>query len=68
MHRPSFLVDLTSTLQRLKANPEFKEDRRISLQLVPVPFGERFERENTELVLDSLDIIVTPVIVHSAPR
>ncbi len=67
LHRPSFLVDLTATLQRLKANPEFREDRRMSLQLVPVPFGARFEKEDTELVLDSLDIIVTPVIVRSAP-
>lgn len=67
-HPPQFLVNLTATLQRLQRNQELKAGSPFSLQLVPTPFGGKFEREDTELVLNSLDIIVTPVIINSAPR
>jgi hypothetical protein len=35
---------------------------------VPTPFAGKLEREDTELVLNAIDIITTPVIVPSAPR
>jgi tyrosinase len=67
-HQPKFLVDLTTTVQRLRRSGELKADTPLSLQLVPTPFAGKFERDDTELVLTSLDIITTPVIVNSAPR
>lgn len=67
-HQPQFLVDLTSTIQRLRQRQELKADAPISVQLVPTPFADTFEREDTELVLTNLDVIVTPVVVSSARR
>jgi tyrosinase len=67
-HQPKFLVDLTRTIQQLKKSGELKVGTPLSLQLVPTRFGAKFEREDTELVLSSLDVIVTPVIVNPAPR
>jgi tyrosinase len=61
-------VDLTRTIQQLKKSGELKVGTPLSLQLVPTRFGAKFEREDTELVLSSLDVIVTPVIVNPAPR
>ncbi len=65
-HELNFLVSLTSTLQKLKSIQALRDDSLISVQLVAVPFGEKFEREDTELVLEKIDIITTPVIVNSA--
>jgi tyrosinase len=66
--QPKFLVDLTRTIQRLRERQELRDNTPISLQLVPTPFAGGFEREDTQLVLNALDIITTPVIVSSAPR
>ncbi|HXT62179.1 MAG TPA: tyrosinase family protein [Pyrinomonadaceae bacterium] len=62
-HQPKFLVNITETLQRLRRNQELTESQPISVQLVAVPFGGKFEREDTELVLNKIEIIITPVIV-----
>jgi hypothetical protein len=35
------------------------------VQLVPVPFAGKFEREDTRLLLEKIDIIITPVIINS---
>jgi len=59
-----FLVNITETLQRLKRSQELKEGVPFSVQLVPVPFGGKFEREDTQLVLEKIDIITTPVIIN----
>lgn len=67
-HQPKFLVNLTNTIQRLKRNQELKDATPISLQLVPVPFAGKFEREDTQLVLNAIDIIMTPVIINSPPK
>lgn len=67
-HQPEFLVNLTETIQRLKRRQELSDGTPISLQLVPTPFAGKFEREDTELVLNAIEIITTPVIVSSAPR
>lgn len=64
-HQPKFLVNITETLQRLVRSGELKADAPFSMQLVAVPFGDNFEREGTQLLLEGLDIIVTPVIVNT---
>jgi tyrosinase len=63
-HQPKFLVNITETLQRLRKNQELKEGTPVSIQLVAVPFGGKFEREDTELVLNKIEIIITPVTVE----
>src|ERR1043165_5144889 len=62
-HQPKFLVNITSTIQRLRQSTELKESTPISVQLVAVPFAGKFEREDTQLVLNKIEIIITPVIV-----
>ena len=62
-HQPKFLVNLTNTLQNLRRTQELKENQPISVQLVPVPFHGKFEREDTQLVLNRIEIIITPVII-----
>lgn len=64
--QPQFLVNITDTLQRLKRNQELKDGSAISVQLVAVPFGGKFEKEDTELPLDKIEIIVTPVVINNA--
>jgi tyrosinase len=67
-HQLKFLVNLTNTIQRLKRNQELKDGSPISLQLVPVPFAGKFEREDTQLVLNAIEIIITPVIINPPPQ
>jgi tyrosinase len=63
-HQPKFLVNLNNTIQKLKRSKELKEGSPISLQLVPVPFAGKFEREDTQLVLNAIELIITPVIIN----
>jgi len=63
-HQPQFLVNITNTVQRLRQRQELKEDTPLSIQLVAVPFAAKFEREDTQLVLNKIEIIITPVIVN----
>jgi tyrosinase len=67
-HAPKFLVNLTNAIQRLRQRRELGGSTPISLQLVPTPFADKPESEDTELVLNAFDIFVTPVIIPSAPR
>src|SRR6185437_7663368 len=67
-HQPKFLVNLTNTLQKLKRTQQLRDGTPISVQLVPVPFADKFEREDTELVVDKIAIIVTPVITNDNPQ
>jgi tyrosinase len=62
---PSFLVNLTNTIQRLKGAQELRDGTPLSVQLVAVPFSGKFERPDTELVLNQIEIITTPVIIRS---
>ena len=66
-HAPKFLVNLTDAVQRLRQRQELGGTTPISLQLVPTPFADKSEREDTELILNAIDIITTPVIIRSAP-
>jgi tyrosinase len=69
-HKPkvNFLVNLTNTIQRLKRNQELTDATPITLQLVPAPFAGQFERADTQLVLNGIEIIITPVIINSPPQ
>jgi tyrosinase len=67
-HQPKFLVNLTNAIQRLRSNGELKEGTPLSLQLVPVPFAGKFEREDTQLELNGIEIITTPVIINPPPQ
>jgi len=62
--QPRFLVNLTNAVQRLRRQQELKEEAPISVQLVAVPFGDKLEKEDTQLDLEKIEIIVTPVIVN----
>ena len=64
-HQLNFLVNISNTLQRLKRNQELAQGRPFSIQLVPVPFADQFERVDTQLALEGIDIITTPVIINS---
>jgi tyrosinase len=59
-----FLVNITPTLQKLRRNQELREGNPFSVQLVPVPFAGKFEKPDTQLLLEKIDIIVTPVIIN----
>ncbi|MGH9933466.1 MAG: tyrosinase family protein [Pyrinomonadaceae bacterium] len=63
-HQPQFLVNITNTLQRLKGNQQLKDGTPISVQLVPVAFAGKFEKPDTQLLLEKIDIITTPVIIN----
>jgi tyrosinase len=63
-HQPHFLVNLTNTIQKLRSSGELKEGTPLSIQLVPVPFAGKFEREDTQLELSGIEIITTPVIIN----
>lgn len=63
-HQPKFLVNLTNTIKRLRANEGIKETSPLSLQLVPVPFGTSLTMADTKLELNGIDIITTPVIIN----
>lgn len=67
-HQPKFLVNLTNTIQRLREKGELREGTPLSLQFVPVPFAGKFERPDTQLELNGIDIITTPVIINPTPR
>ncbi len=63
-HQPQFLVHITDTIQRLRQRGELTETTPISVQLVAVPVKDGFERADAELILNQIEIIVTPVIVN----
>lgn len=67
-HQPKFLVNLTNTIQKLRSSGQLNENTPLSLQLVPVPFAGKFEREDTQLQLNSIEIITTPVIINPPPQ
>ena len=63
-HQPDFLVNITNTLQKLKRGGQLKDGTPISVQLVPVAFDGTFEKADTQLMLEKIEIITTPVIVN----
>jgi len=65
---PKFLVNITPTLQRLKSTQQLADPSAISIQLVAVPFADKFEREDTRLLLNNIEILVTSVTIDSAAQ
>jgi tyrosinase len=61
---PMFLVNITNTLQKLRQSQEIKAGNPISVQLAPTPFTGGVERANTQLLLEHIDILTTPVITN----
>jgi tyrosinase len=64
-HQPRFLVNVTNALQKLRSAQLLKNDEAISVQLVAVPFGQQFEKADTFVQLNKIELIVTPVIVRA---
>lgn len=64
-HVPKFLVNITPTLQKLKKNQQLTDKNPLSIQLVAVPFLGKFENPATELLLDTVDLIVSPIIINT---
>ena len=64
-HQPRFLVNITNTLQKLKGTQELKDGSPISMQLVAVPYSGQFEKQDTEIRLNKIELIVTPVIINA---
>lgn len=63
--KTDFLVNVTPTLRRLKESGEAPSGAPISVQLVAVPVGAELARPDAELVLEKIDLLVTPVFVRS---
>ncbi|MEP7232793.1 MAG: tyrosinase family protein [Ginsengibacter sp.] len=64
-HEPRFLVDITNILQKLKRAGNLTDGDPISMQLVAVPFSGQFEKPETEIRLNKIELIVTPVIINA---
>lgn len=64
-HKTDFLVNVTDTIQALKRRGELQMDKPISVQLVAVPVTEELMKRDAELVLDRIDLIVSPILVRS---
>jgi tyrosinase len=66
-HHPKtdFLVNVTDTLQELKRNGLVRAAEPLSVQLVAVPVMERFIRPDMQLMLEGIEFIISPVVVHS---
>jgi tyrosinase len=62
---PDFLVNITNTLRTLKRNQVLADTSPLSVEVVSVPFAGKFERPDTTLMLEKIDVITTPVIVNS---
>ena len=63
--KTDFLVHVTDTLQRLRAAGEAPAGQPLSIQLVAVPVSDEDARVSGELVLNNLDLVVTPMLVRS---
>jgi tyrosinase len=64
-HGPNFLVNVSETLRRLKQRGESPGSEPLSVQLVPVPYSEKMEDRAGEIVLEKVDLLVTPVIAKT---
>ena len=65
-HKTEFLVYATDTLRRLRARGELGDATPISFQLVAVPTGVQLVRPEAEILLEDIDLIVSPVVAGAA--
>lgn len=63
--KTEFLVNVTNTLQRLRSSGEMASIGPISVQLVAVPVSGELVQPEAELVLDKIDLVVSPVMIRS---
>lgn len=64
-HKPAFLVNVTGTLQRLKRSGALRVGAPLVVQLVAVPVTKGFVHPDTQLLLEDISLIVSPVTVQS---
>ncbi len=64
-HKPYFLVNITDTLQKLKQSQELTDKTPVSVHLVAVPVSGQLAKQDLEIILEKLEIIITPVIVKT---
>ncbi len=63
--KTDFLVNVTDTLRRLERSGEMASGSQLSVQLVAVPVSDQFVQPEAELILDKIDLIVSPVMIRS---
>jgi hypothetical protein len=56
---------VTDTVRRLKQRGEIRPGSPLSVQLVAVPVTGKFLQPEAELVLDGVDLVVSPVLIRS---
>lgn len=63
--KTEFLVYVSDTLQRLRSTGLLGDGDPISVQLVAVPIGEQLESPDAELVLEQVDLVVSPIQIRA---
>jgi len=63
--KTDFLVNVTDALKRIARSGDAGAGNELSVQLVAVPVRGSFVKPDAELVLNQIDLIVSPVIVRS---
>lgn len=63
-HSPSFLINVTDTLKKLKRKGTLRSGEPISVQLVAIPEGDKLVKDDTELHLQGLEFIVSPMTIR----
>ncbi len=63
--KTDFLVNVTDTLKRIRGSGQANAAGGLSIQLVAVPIANQLVRPDAELLLEKIDLIVTPVRVRS---
>lgn len=64
-HAPSFLINITDTLVRLRRIGKLKQDEPITVQLVTLPEGKALSRPGMDILLHEIELIVTPIKIKS---
>lgn len=62
-HAPNFLINVTETLRSLRRQGAIGEREPLSISLVAIPEGERMVRPDTELRLEGIEFLVSPVTI-----
>ena len=60
---PGFLINVTETLRTLRRKGTIRDGDPISVTLVALPEGERMARPDTELLLQGIEFVVSPVTI-----
>ena len=64
-HKTDFLVNVSDTLNTLIRGGVVRADAPLSIHLVAVPVTTRFNRPGMQLMLKEIDLVISPVSVHS---